>query len=85
MIHSIEGFNALRESVEGKKLHDFTQPLVAEKDENVYLGYVPVYWDNADDSLREDDWKEVDIVTKGDAAAALTALQAVYGPLALLD
>lgn len=85
MIHSIPEFNALRESVEGRKLHDFTQPLVAEADENVFLGYVPVTWEDEDSLYEADDWKEVDIVTKGDAASALTALRAVYGPDAVLD
>lgn len=83
---TIAQFNALSESDAAKALHDRSLPLVAEPGQNVFLGYVPVTWDDVATSLEEaDDWKEVDIVTEGDIDSALTALRAVYGEAAEIE
>lgn len=81
MVITISEFGSLCKSDECKALHDRSTPLVAEPQETVYLGWVPVTWEDVQVSLSEaDDWKEVDIVTATmSESEALTALRAVFG------
>ena len=58
MVLSIPEFYELCESEGCKALHDRSKPLVASPGENVFLGYVPVYWDTPADSVEDaDDWE----------------------------
>jgi hypothetical protein len=84
MVLPIQEFYELCDSEACKALHDRSKPLVAEPGQNVYLGYVPVSWDDETDVEDADDWKEVDIVTEGDEQEALAALRAVFGSSAVL-